>query len=728
MKQNYRKIVFWLAGTAAYFLAVAAVLGMLFDRDVAEFKSRSSLTDVEHSEDVQSMIEKLDAAQSARGVLMPIGPDDSYLPGLPEIWEELIKVADFSSLEKDVNGFDGLQAVRSISELGRGAVTEVFLSDQPVSVTRADNVLLVLNDDGQVQVIDCEYPRTPVLLDPLPYPPVAKMVVEGTKAFLLLKKRGQQNGEIVVLDLSEIEEVEELARLTLPAPVVNFFFFHGQLLTYENDGGQKQDQYLNLYNLTDDYELQLRKKIKSPIIDNSAIFVGQLLVTPDLRDGLNVIDMNGLQEPLPIVTLPLNGRIRRLARFGDRFFALGTKGQLDVVDLQNLESPVHSRQITGANHFAYYLHLGDYSYYFSDNGYLRVYDTPITQLSRFRQNSFVPLQGTLAETSDRQSLLFLGDYSNFSHDLDVLPDNFGKITDVVATTPWGEYIVLLDHGGGLSFLRTGKDGRLSLAKRVVLPKQSRWLAAGDTYLYAGGSSLEVIGYADSGEIAHLGSAASPIIESSDGVVIEESLFVAAGRQGIRQFSLKDPSQPESFGVIKLPSHLESFVDVRQLGLHGKRLLAAAGPAGLIMIVPGPEGGLFEGSMIFKEPLSALTTVNGFCLASDKQSVHVIDLRREGSLQKLGEISFLGVERFVVASNGLWAGLVPGEGWTILPAPSIVTPLELNELISTNAFSDKEVARYRLRLFDDSSVVGIPGVLSMAALSEVELSGEGHVDN
>lgn len=727
MKQNTRKIVFWLAGTAAYFLAVAIVLAMLFESDVAEFESRSFLSNIEHGEEVQSLLSELESAQSVGGVLIPIGPDDSYLPGLPEIWAELMKVAESSSLDKDVNGFDGLQAVRSISELGRGAVVEIFMSDQPVSVTRVDDILLVLNSDGRVQVVDCEHPRAPVLLDPLPYPPVEKMVVEGTTAFLLLKNKRQLDSEIVVLELSAGAEIEELARLTFTGPVLNFFFLDAKLLTYENRGGQKRDQYLSVYNLGNEYQLQLETKIKSPIIDREAILLGRHLLSPDLRDGLNVIDMNGFQEPLPTVYFPLNGKVRRLARFGSQFFALGTKGHMNVLDMRNLERPVLSRQITGASHFAYYMQLGDYSYYFSDNGYLRVYDTPISQISRLKQNSFVPLHGTLAETSEKQSLLFLGDESTFSHDTEVLSVDLRKTTDVVAATPWGEYVVLLDHAGGLSFLRTEKDGHLSLEKRLVLPGQSRWLAAGEKYLYAGGSSIEVVGYDDSGEIAYLRRADVPIIESSDGVVVDELLFVAAGRQGVRQYSLKDPSQPTDSGEIELPGHLESLVDVMQLSLHGKRLLAAAGPAGLIVISPTRGGGLFDGGMIFKEPLIALTAINGFCLASDKQSVHVIDLRDEDSLQKLGQIAFLGVERFVVAENGLWAGYVAGEGWTVLPVPSIVTSAELRELISTNAFSDKEVARYRLNLFDDNSVVGVPGVLSMAALSDVELSGEAHAN-
>ena len=728
MNQNLQKIIIWFAGLAFYFLSVAVVLAMLLDESFTGAEELSPLLTFSRGMEQTSLLKKWERAESLQGVLIPLGPEGGTLPGFPEIWDEFLLASQEVGLDGDANGFDGMQAVRNITDLSQGAVTELFISSQPTSIFSIKNTLYILNSDGLIEQVDCSSPTEPVLIGALPYPRVAKLIVRGTTGFLLLKKTGHLSNEILVLDLAEPEDIELVAKLTLSGPVVNFFFLNDRLLTYENPGGKKNDQYLNLYDVTESFQLEQLARIKSPLIDSTAIFIDNFLLTPDLRDGLNVYDFKNPLDPAFVKKLSLNGQLRKMLRLGERLFAEGINGKFYIVDLQDIANPILVQEINEAHYITYFLDMGAFSYFFSDNGYLRVFDTPLTQLSRRSGHDFKNFKGILLETVERNRFSLLGGHNRIPQEVTGWPAST-PTAEIVDTAVWKQYSVLLDEAGGLTFLRYENDGQLFFVKRISLPGKYRWLAASETHLYAGGNSVAVIGDSDSEEIVHLHSVPVAEKETFDGIVAHETLAIADGERGVKLFSLGDPARPQAHGEILFPAHLKSLVDVRQLAWSGQRLLLAAGQAGMIVAKPGTDESLyFVDALKFSEPLSALAVVNGFCLASDKQAVHVVDIRQEGTIQRLGEIAFAGVERFAVSQSGLWGGYVPQDGWTLLPAPSIVTPDDLSERLENAASAGEQVVDFRLRLFDDNRVTGAPGVFSIAALSRYDLLGEDNAAN
>ncbi|NOR49407.1 MAG: hypothetical protein GQ530_00040 [Desulfuromonadales bacterium] len=158
------------------------------------------------------------------------------------------------------------------------------------------------------------------------------------------------------------------------------------------------------------------------------------------------------------------------------------------------------------------------------------------------------------------------------------------------------------------------------------------------------------------------------------------------------------------------------------------MLVAAGSAGLLS--GGIDGhGQFrlEGLFGFLAPIRAIAVVDGLCLVSTETGVAVIDIRNRNSLQNLGVISLQGVERFAVAEPDFWAGYVPGEGWSVLPSPRLVLPVEveLSQPLDSTAQPDPFAYRYRLNLFNDHEVITVPGFQYLSALPGSQVTGTTH---
>jgi hypothetical protein len=201
--------------------------------------------------------------------------------------------------------------------------------------------------------------------------------------------------------------------------------------------------------------------------------------------------------------------------------------------------------------------------------------------------------------------------------------------------------------------------------------------------------------------------------------VQKTLCIASGKEGVLCFSIEDPDHLTASLGWMIPRQLEPLVDVRLLARYGSnRVLAAAGSVGLLSGLVGYGGQLeFSGFMDFTAPIHALAVVEGFCLVSTGSDIRVIDIRKSDSLQNLGKIAFPGVTRFAVASPDLWAGYVPGVGWSVLPAPRIVLPGEMERLRIDRGTesSERPYDRYRLKLFNDHDVLTAPYILTLSAL-------------
>jgi hypothetical protein len=271
---------------------------------------------------------------------------------------------------------------------------------------------------------------------------------------------------------------------------------------------------------------------------------------------------------------------------------------------------------------------------------------------------------------------------------------------------------------------------LDLQESLQLPSAQRWLATSDNRLYVGGgSAINVIAEGESGHFVFSGQIESSGAESWDGLVVQKTLCVAAGKDGVLCFSVEDPDLLSASHNWMIPRQLEPLVDVRQLAsAGGNRVLAAAGSAGLLSGQIASDGQLeFVGLIGFPVPIYALATVNDFCLISTGSEIRVVDIRNSDSLQNLGKIAFPGVTRFAVASPDFWAGYVPGVGWSVLPAPRIVSPGETERLQIVRDTESAEPLhdRYRLELFNDREVITVPGILTLSDLPDDRTTGATH---
>ncbi|MBE0577264.1 MAG: hypothetical protein IH613_15365 [Desulfuromonadales bacterium] len=648
------------------------------------------------------------------------------MPGIPAIWQEFLRERHNNTERENIDGFDGFQAVASIADFSKGAVAERFLSRAPSQAFRRGRFLLALNSSGNVQIIDCVNPQEPRISALLPYHQVKQMEMRGDIAFLHLGRPGVQPDTLITIDLKDPLKPRELSRFSLPEHAMSFFFLNDQLVVYTNSIGYEWEQHVHLYEFGDDFGFILLGKAKSPLLGSRFLIIGDYLLIPDLRSGLRVVDFNDPLQPVIIASVALPDQIKRLSRHGDMVFALGGKNSIYVIDLHDPVRPVLSSVVEDANYAADFMEFGHYCYYFTENGYLRVYDIPFfTVLDGDKKGSariageLVPMQadGGFVLLDKSQESLPRGVTNVLS-----LPEK----TTVIDKLFWQGFLVILDDDGLVQFFQNGEEASFESRKSLQLASGQRWLTASSDRLYAGGeSSISVIAKTDDDHFVLSGQIEFSGEESWDGLIVQQVLSVAAGKEGVVSFSLEHPDHPTASPGWKIPKHLESQADVRQLvSPGGDRLLAAAGPAGLFCgrIVASGQFQL-DGFLDLPAPLFAMALIGDFCLVSTGAEVCVIDIKNRESLQNLGKIAFSGVEKFAVAAPDFWAGYVPGAGWSVLPAPLLVSPgeTELPETTLTESLRDQ----YRLNLFNDHEVITVPGIVTIPFLPGSRTAGAVH---
>jgi hypothetical protein len=241
--------------------------------------------------------------------------------------------------------------------------------------------------------------------------------------------------------------------------------------------------------------------------------------------------------------------------------------------------------------------------------------------------------------------------------------------------------------------------------------------------------VHVVASNDDGHFVLSGQLEIPDRESWDGLVVQQTLCLAAGKDGLVCFSLDNPDRPKASPDWTIPRHLKAQIDVQQLTTPGgNTMLVAAGSAGLLRgSIDGYGQFQLDGLFGFLAPVRAIAVVGGLCLVSTEAGVAVIDIRNRNSLQNLGVISLRGVERFAVADPDFWAGYVPGEGWSVLPSPRLVLPgeVELFQPLDSTAQPDPFAYRYRLNLFNDHEVITVPGFQYLSALPGSQVTGTTH---
>ncbi|MGK2904892.1 MAG: hypothetical protein ACSLFH_00910 [Desulfuromonadales bacterium] len=726
MKKHLRKTVFWGGALSTYAVLIASLLYLLHDIHPGQPSLDAKDSHVFFSGKERGPLDIDAQLNDFSGILLPLGPGDGRLPGFPAIWKEILREGYADGDRADADGFDGLQAVAGIADFSNGSVAELFLSGTPVQVFRRGAFILTLNSLGKVKIIDCQNPREPKISGLLPYEWVKGMDMQGTMAYLLLSIPGEQD-KLVIADLGDPLKPREITRHNLPKETVSFLLLDRQLVVCTNTRGYQAEQTLHLYELGDGYQLVPLGSIKSSLLRNGFLKHGDYLLVPDLLAGLHVCDFSNPLQPVVVASLVFPDQVRMLARSGDMVFAHGAQNRIYAVDLHDPLAPELSAVVGDAHYTASLLWFDHYSFYFTMKGYLQVFDVSPFAYTGSGMQWPDGIVGELMAAHTGGGFALLGSRQ------DLLP---AAVTDVLSLPAgptvidqlfWQRSLVVLRDDGLVQFLRKGEENSLEIQESLTLPSDQRWLAAANDRLYIGGDSIiSIIAKSDDGHFVLSGQCEFPGKDSWDGLVVKQTLCVAAGKEGVLCFSLERLDQPIASPAWMIPRHLESLVDARQLASPGgDMVLVAAGSAGLVSgrIV---DGGQFqsEGFFALSAPAHALAVVGDLCLVSTGEDICVFDTRTRGSLQNLGKIAFPGVEKFAVAPPDFWGGYVPGAGWFTLPAPHFVSPGETEFLdrVRTTARTEARPYRYRLNLFSDREVVTVPGVLSFSSLPGSRAAG------
>jgi hypothetical protein len=714
MNSLLRKIIYWGAVLSIYTLMVVVVMRLLLSSDI-EHTSSLSLDHIVTVEDgnLQPLLDKVSSSSEISGVLLPLGPDDGHLPGDHGIWRDFKYARQYDSKRADTDGFDGLQAVASISEFSRGAVSELFLAGAPREVFRRGHLLYLLNDKNQLLIIDCKDPAKPRLTGTLKDTAFKHMVMQGSVAYLLMKRPESPTGIMIVVDLKKPGTPRELARVELPDDASSLFFVNSQLVVYTSQRGTVGNNRVYLYDVNDYTRISLRGSEESPYLGEHFLQHDNYVLVPRVSGGLSVYDFS---EPLnaeqvAFLQTPVLGR---LARYGSMVFATGAGGGLFGVDLKDPAHPVLSTVAEELAHSAFFLEYGNYSYFFTFNGYMQVFDLSTLAFS-VPEEPLSMVAGELVALPRGAGFTLLGQnpVSLLERVTGMLP--WPEPQKIVDHLVWQGSLIVLDDDGLLNFFQVGENASLAFWQRLQLKTPQRWLAADGRYLYAGGErSLDV--FLDNGDetVSLVGQIDLSGKESWDGIVQQKTLFLAAGKDGLLAYSLQRPDSPVAVSSWIAPRHLQGEVDVRHLAVAGaERILFTAGRTGLFSgRIDGDSEFILEGSFRFASSAHALAVHDGMALVATETDVAVVDVREGHSFQNLGEIAYPAVEQIAVAPSNLWAGYAPSTGWHFLSLPRFLRSEDKILLVDDSPTPCPKEDSYRLNLFDDHVVRSVPGLVHL----------------
>jgi hypothetical protein len=734
MNKKHRKIVLFWGGLTVYLLMLVAVSLLLHTLQEKQGTDLTTFVAEAHLDldSLRTVLGRKRAADGLSAILVPLGPNDAYLPGFPLLWDEFRQPVETEIATAEDGGFDGLQAAKEPNAFSKTAIAELSLAGQATQVFRQGSYLLVVNSQNRVQIIACDRAQKPQLLGDLPYDRVMHMEMRGQIAYLLLSHPEIQSRILVIADLENPRRPRELSRIKLPDNTLSFYLTDRQLVLYGESPGNKAS-LVYLYDLLENHQIVLAGSAPCPSLGNGVLRYDDHLLTPDSNAGLHVYDISDPLHPGDVAFIDLPGKIRYMVRHGHMVFALDNLKRVFVVDLHDPAHPLLSKTVEGAEYPAFLLNYGDYTYYFTLQGYLQVFDIPLAEGSVNPSRGEGRLAGELFTAPGAGGFTLLGSAPR------VLPEGVDSVipladaAGVVDTVMWHGGVVILQANGLVRFIRSSKSSLPALLASLQLPSGQRWLAAGRDFLYVGGTAkVSILAYGkESQTLAVTGELDLAGAASWDGLVVEQTLCIAAGKAGLLCYALDHPDKPRARAPLTLPAYLASRSEVRQLASPGgNRILAAAGRIGLFDGRIDDEGQFqLRGILNLPNPVRAIAVLNQFCLAATEKDIHVVDIKDERSLQNLAEISLSGVARLVVAAPGYWAGLVPDAGWAVFHAPRVLSPDDAKFLARAEKTA-KEPSQhlYRLELFNDHEVQAIPGVMSFVSLIENQTVGaaqDGH---
>lgn len=721
MNSRSKKTITWCFILVAYALMVTAVYRALQTPDMegmlAELAADSSWS---LEDDRPSLlIDKPWRADLRGAVLLPVTDEETSLPGLPEIWQELASAQQQSAATLAASGFHAMQAIEGSRPFPAGWSEEIFLGGNSLEAIRYGNHLLVLTSQNLVRVISCDDPLQPRLQASLPYKGVRQMAERDGLLYLLLGNARGPDPQLVVVSLADVLVPQEVARHDLPNRSLGFFLEgeHAVILQQHKGrlGVRMTELVVQRLPLTEGARLEPLGSVSIPLLGDEFLRYGDYLILNELRKGLRLVNYHHPSRSDLGATLTLAEPVKQMVLSGARLYVHGHRGSVSVIDLTDPLRPRLIVKTVGGGQVASLMFFGGATYYFR-NMHLLVYDRP-PGASEQRQN-LVPFvaTGALLPRASGEGVALLGEAKGRWPQLvgEVLP--LPEASSLSAVLPWRGQWLVLRKSGLLQAYQHNADGEALLMASLQLPSGQRWLQRSAERLYVGGGREILVIAADvEGRLAVTGRLALPVEASWDAAVFRQTLWLAAGPAGLLAFSLADPDRPV-VREMPAPGPLAGLVDARQLAVaEDGRVFAAAGQAGLLCFGITNDGLVrFCERLNFQGPVVAVAVVAGVCLAATASEVHVIDAATPHSVQKWGSVALSRVERFVAAPPQHWAALIKGVGWVFLPAPIRLVSVaseaaDRHKLVLPETFP---AGTYRAILYNDAGIRPVEALLEI----------------
>lgn len=627
------------------------------------------------------------------GALVPVLATESTLPGLPEVWRELLaaRPRQTIALPEQRDGFDGLQLFGVDRRPASVPFAPQPLPGFPMNAAVRDRQIWLACARSGLSVLILDDPLQPELRKAWEAPWASYVAFAGNLAFLL-----DSAGRLEVVELGRSGEARLVVRQSLHQANVEYAgmtVYRGRLLLLKYDNESRQ--------------LMLNSRDFAPGGRPSSNFSEASLPTRArsgcwLRDGrlylndsagrLFGIDVGNPLRPQVFLDVVLPAQVARMAWSGRLGLAQLVDGRIYAVPDEpatNRESPVR--------------YLGQ-----EQKGFPVLLAFALGRLYAFSQERGVEVFPALPVPSEPPMTVSSAP-ARLSMELwspDILQ---------VVNLPTG--LAVLEAGGRVRLVHT-VDGRWSTVATVETGDKSRWLAAyGDRLYVGGGTTINVLTINEQGKLLRSGDAAFPGEASFDGVVIDGTLCVAAGRQGLTAFSLADPDRP----VIRPPGRISPLpmqrLDVKALAVRDGQLFAAGGPAGLLVLAVDREKGVkLVGVRPFAAPVAAAAAVGNLLLVATPAGIELLAMSESARVEELQALASLPVkngQRLMTVGNDR-IGVRAAEGaWQTLPLP-VLLPGRAGNPSRFLLPATVVPGEYRLVLFNRDGVAEWPARLAVPA--------------
>lgn len=639
------------------------------------------------------------------GVLVPLHSETLPFPGLHEVWRELFSHWQIAPLPDQRDGFDGLQMFDLASDSNLALVKLQPLPGRPLGVAVRGRRLWLACAKSGLSVLDLSDAQKPVVRKVWAAPRVTAVAFAGNLALLL-----NDAGRLEIVEIAPSGQARIVARHSLQQADVVYeaMAVHQDRLLLLKYNQNAQQRVLSSYQLAslgqrDTQPVDVLLPVSS--VANSWWLDGRLYLAT-VSSRLVGVDVDNPVHPRVFMNAELSAPVSNMVWSGRRGLA-----HLADNSVYGLTADISDEKGWVANPLglahkgvcAYLVYVAGRLYSFSQERGIEVFQAlPI----------LTAIQSTVAPAV-ATSPMVAHSFREFRS-----PDMLH-----VATLPMG--MAVLDKGGSVRLLNA-VERRAAADSPVAIGEEICWLAAHGDRLYAGGGATIAVLRADAQKgLVRIGEVASPGGQSFDAVVVDDTLCVAAGRQGVVGFSLADPDHPVARPSGQFPALLQQRLNVKSVAAQGRQLFAAGGEAGILTLTVDRDHRVRpDGFRPIADPVYAVAVADKLLLAATKTNIHLLATSHSkggGSLQFLGALPFKNIKRLAALGKGYFGVRQAVGGWQLLPLP-VLMPGQTGKPPRLRLPAGVAPGSYRLLLFNREEVTAWPAMLTVAAQASARPGG------